>query len=90
MPRSVRHEYAGAIYHAMCRGNHGQAIYKTDKGLRLFLSTLGEVCLQTGWRIHAYVLMSNHYLCGAPDYVKLGTLPSRFCFYFLPFYTIHS
>lgn len=61
MPRSVRHEYAGAVYHAMCRGNNGQAIYKTDKGRRLFLSTLDEVCQQTGWRIHAYVLMSNHY-----------------------------
>ena len=61
MPRSVRQEYAGAVYHAMCRGNNGQVIYKTDKGRRLFLSTLEEVCEQTGWLIHAYVLMSNHY-----------------------------
>lgn len=61
MPRSVRHEYAGAVYRAMCRGNNGQVIFKTDKGRRLFLSTLEEVCQQTGWRIHAYVLMSNHY-----------------------------
>ena len=30
-------------------------------GRRLFLSTLGEMCEQTGWRIHAYALMSNHY-----------------------------
>ncbi len=61
MPRTVRHEYAGAVYHAMCRGNNGQAIFKADKGRLLFLSTLEEVCQQTGWRIHAYVLMSNHY-----------------------------
>ncbi len=61
MPRSVRHEYAGAVYHAMCRGNNGQAIFKADKGRRLFLSTMGEVCAQTGWRIYAYALMSNHY-----------------------------
>ena len=61
MPRTIRHEYAGAVYHAMCRGNNGQAIFKTDKGRRLFLSTLEEVCEQTGWRVHAYVLMSNHY-----------------------------
>jgi len=33
----------------------------TDDGRRLFLATLGEVCEQTGWRVHAYVLMSNHY-----------------------------
>lgn len=33
----------------------------SDDGRRLFLSTLDEVCSQTGWQIHAYVLMSNHY-----------------------------
>ena len=61
MPRSVRIQYKGAIYHAMCRGNNGQETFLTDDGRRLFLSTLDEACVQTGWRIHAYVLMSNHY-----------------------------
>jgi len=45
----------------MCRGNNGQEIFVSDAGRRLFLSTLGEACLQTGWMVHAYVLMSNHY-----------------------------
>jgi len=27
----------------------------------LFLATLEDVCRQTGWVVHAYVLMSNHY-----------------------------
>jgi REP element-mobilizing transposase RayT len=45
----------------MSRGNNGQEIFLMDKGRRLFLATLKEVCLQTGWKIHAYVLMSNHY-----------------------------
>ena len=61
MPRAVRHEYPGAVYHAMCRGNNGQDIFVKDDGRRLFLSTLGEVCGQTGWKVHAYALMSNHY-----------------------------
>ena len=61
MPRSQRIEYPGAVYHTMCRGNNGQATFVSDKGRRLFLSTLGEACEQTGWWIHAYVLMSNHY-----------------------------
>ncbi len=61
MSRAIRHEYAGAVYHAMCRGNNGQDVFLTDDGRRLFLSTLEEVCLQTGWMVHAYVLMSNHY-----------------------------
>ncbi len=61
MPRALRVEYPGAHYHAMCRGNNGQSIFEDDDGRRLFLSTLDEVCEQTGWLIHAYVLMSNHY-----------------------------
>ena len=61
MPRSVRIEYPGAQYHAMCRGNNGQDIFLDDDGRHLFLSSLDEVCQQTGWLIHAYVLMSNHY-----------------------------
>jgi hypothetical protein len=27
----------------------------------VFLATLAETAARTGWRIHAYVLMSNHY-----------------------------
>ena len=61
MPRSVRIQYPGAHYHAMCRGNNGEDIFFNDDGRRLFLHTLTEVCEQTGWRIHAYVLMMNHY-----------------------------
>ena len=45
----------------MCRGNNGQETFITDDGRRLFLQTLTEVCEQTGWRLHAYCLMSNHY-----------------------------
>jgi REP element-mobilizing transposase RayT len=61
MPRNIRIEYPGAIYHAMCRGNNGQETFINDDGRRLFLSTLTEACAQTGWQVHAYVLMSNHY-----------------------------
>jgi len=45
----------------MCRGNNGEDIFLADDGRRLFLSTLGEAVEKTGWKIHAYVLMSNHY-----------------------------
>ena len=57
----LRVEYKGAVYHVMCRGNAGQAIYLTDQDKELFLNTLSEACRQTGWSVHAYVLMSNHY-----------------------------
>ena len=45
----------------MARGNHGQPIFQDDGDRQCFLETVGEACAKTGWRIHAYVLMTNHY-----------------------------
>jgi len=61
MPRKPRVEYAGAFYHVMSRGDRGEVIYRDDADRSLFLKTLGEACTRTGWRIHAYVMMNNHY-----------------------------
>lgn len=61
MARQLRIEYEGASYHVMCRGNGGKPIYKDDKDREIFLKTLWECCKQSGWIIHAYVLMGNHY-----------------------------
>ena len=60
MPRSIRIEYAGAFYHVMA-GNRREGIFRGDHDRRLFLKTMGETCARTGCRIHARVLMSNHY-----------------------------
>ena len=61
MPRHVRIEYAGAMYHVMARGDRREEIVKDDEDRRTFLRTLGEGCKRSGFRVHAYVLMSNHY-----------------------------
>ncbi len=61
MARSVRIEYAGAYYHVMARGNRREAIFLDDNDRRFFLQVLAEACGQTGWRVHAWVLMGNHY-----------------------------
>lgn len=61
MPRAVRIEYAGAVYHVMARGNQGQRVCVDDTDREMWRSTLGEACVRTGWRIHAWVLMGNHY-----------------------------
>ena len=61
MPRKPRVEYAGAVYHVMSRGNHSQKVFRTDEDCEVFLTTLGEVCVRMGWRVHAYALMGNHY-----------------------------
>jgi len=45
----------------MARGNQGRAIFADDRDRQLWLETLEEACGKTGWRIHAYVLMANHY-----------------------------
>lgn len=61
MPRKPRVEYAGALYHVMDRGDRSEAIFRDDGDRELFLRTLGQTCERTGWRVHAYVLMNNHY-----------------------------
>jgi putative transposase len=61
MARKIRIEYAGAVYHVMARGNQGQPVFADDLDRNLWLQTLGETCEKTGWQIHAYVLMTNHY-----------------------------
>jgi putative transposase len=61
VPRSIRIEYPGAFYHVMARGNRRAAIFHDEADRRFFLQTLGEACAMTGWRIHAWVLLSNHY-----------------------------
>lgn len=59
--RSIRIEYSGAFYHVMARGNRRERIFRDDTDRRFFCQTLGEACERTGWRVHAWVLMNNHY-----------------------------
>ncbi|MEX1118008.1 MAG: transposase [Terrimicrobiaceae bacterium] len=61
MARKARVEYAGAVYHVMCRGDRKENIFEDAGDYRRFIETMGQVCNRTGWRIHAYVLMPNHY-----------------------------
>ena len=61
MPRQPRIEYEGAFYHVMNRGDRKEAIFEDDADREMFLKTLGEVCERSGWRIYAWILMSNHY-----------------------------
>lgn len=61
MARQVRIEYAGAFYHVMARGDRRELIVENEGDRGDFLATFGRVCAKTGWRVHAWVLMSNHY-----------------------------
>jgi len=61
MARRARIEYGGAFYHVMARGNRREAIFLDDDDMRFFLQALSEACEKTAWRVHAWVLMGNHY-----------------------------
>jgi REP element-mobilizing transposase RayT len=61
MPRKLRLEYEGAIYHVMSRGDRREPIFNDDADRKRFLETLGESCGKTDWRVHALCLMSNHF-----------------------------
>ncbi len=61
MARKLRVQYPGAIYHVMNRGDHREAIFRSTKDRELFLQTLGQACEKTGWQVHAWCLMSNHF-----------------------------
>ena len=61
MPRKARVEFPGAVYHLLDRGDRREPIVRDDGDRSLFLKTLGQVCGRTGWRVHAFVVMTNHY-----------------------------
>lgn len=64
MPRKARIEYAGAFYHLLNRGNYRKELFTIERSGEMFEKTLFEACCRFGWRLHAYVIMSNHYhLC---------------------------
>ena len=61
MPRPLRIEYEGAVYHVMNRGDRREPIFRDDADRLRFLDTLAEACAKTGWRVHALCLMPNHF-----------------------------
>lgn len=61
MARKLRVQYPGAIYHVMNRGDRREPIFKDDEDRQLFLKSLDQACGKTGWHVHAYCLMPNHF-----------------------------
>lgn len=61
MPRQIRIEYPGAIYHLLSRGDRREAIFLDEGDRHDFIKTLTEACQKTGFQVHAYCLMPNHF-----------------------------
>jgi len=45
----------------MNRGDRREPIFRDDQDRQRFLQTLAEACAKTGWQVHAYCLMPNHF-----------------------------
>ena len=61
MPRKLRLEFPGAIYHVINRGNYRTWIFADAATRSAFESCLFEVCERSQWLLHAFVIMSNHF-----------------------------
>ena len=61
MPRKQRIEYPGAIYHVISRGNYRKELFLRQNTGEAFERCLFEVVDGCGWKLHAYVIMSNHF-----------------------------
>ena len=59
--RPLRIQYEGARYHVTSRGDRREAIFFDDNDRVDFLRTFDRACLKTGWQVHAYTLMTNHF-----------------------------
>jgi len=65
----IRIERPGAWFHITARGNERRAIYLDARDRRRFLELLAGVVERFRLRLHAYVLMDNHFhlLVEAPE-----------------------
>jgi REP element-mobilizing transposase RayT len=61
MARKLRIQYAGARYHIINRGNYRKDLFESVGAAESFLKVLAEATGKFGWKLHAYVLMRNHY-----------------------------
>ena len=60
MPRRLRIEFEGAIYHVMTRGNARQDIVHDDDDRIRLLADLERTVGRFAWDVLAFVIMSNH------------------------------
>jgi len=61
MARTLRIEYEGALYHVINRGNYRRDVFETAGAAQAFVTALEEATERYGWKVHAYVVMRNHY-----------------------------
>ena len=61
MARKLRLEFPGAVYHVINRGNYRRDVFAAAKTRAAFEECLFQACERSGWVLHTYVVMRNHY-----------------------------
>src|SRR5438034_1286861 len=61
MARQIRLEFPGACYHVINRGNYRRDLFASKGAAAAFEEVLFEAAARCGWRLHAYVVMRNHF-----------------------------
>jgi putative transposase len=49
------------VYHVMARGEGGKDVFTDEADCEAWLERMGRACTKHGWRVHAWVLMKNHF-----------------------------
>lgn len=60
VPRQMRIECPGGIYHVLNRGDRREAIFRDDGDCHDFIKTLAEACQKTGFQVHALGWKESH------------------------------
>jgi REP element-mobilizing transposase RayT len=60
MPRRLRIEFDGAIYHVMSRGNLRQDIVRDDDDRARLLDYLERAVVRSGWELLCFAVLTNH------------------------------
>src|SRR5437762_3347805 len=61
LPRPLRDQVTGGIYHLVSRGARRLPIFTDDRDRERFLWLLEVTADRYQWEIHAYCLMTNHF-----------------------------
>src|SRR3974390_2679775 len=61
MARPLRIERTGGRYHLTARGNERKPIFRDDSDRYHFVELLSDLRERFGAKVHAYVLMDNHF-----------------------------
>ena len=77
MPRNARYVVPGLPYHVTQRGSNRQRVFYSPTDYKMYLSLIREQLADTGCRVLAYCLMTNHvHLVVVPE--RADSLPVLF------------